>query len=81
MSENEYMTLTEAMKEVTDGQKKLLQSFNDFRVDIAEKYATKEELKAVDDKIDKGEDKHTGNTFNAITALIAAIAVIVAIVK
>lgn len=76
MSENEVFTLKEMMKEVTDGQKDLSKSFNDMRVDIAERYATKQELKVVDDKIEKSQTKHTGNTFSVITMIIAACAII-----
>jgi hypothetical protein len=53
-----------------------LQSFNDFRVDIAVTYATKSELKIVDDKIEKSQVKHTSNTFSVITMIIAACAII-----
>lgn len=81
MSENEYISLKDAMKDVTEGQAKLLQSFNDLRVDIVERYATKQELKIVDDKIDKNQNKNTSTVFNVLTTIIAVAAVFVAIFK
>lgn len=81
MPENEYISLKEALKDVTDGQKQLLQSLSDLRVDIAERYATKVELKVVDDKIEKNQNKTSSTTFNVLATIIAVAAVFVAIFK
>lgn len=50
MSGQEYMSVKEAMDEVREGQRELLQCFNDFKTYISDNYVKKDELETSNDK-------------------------------
>ncbi|MDP4267036.1 MAG: hypothetical protein Q8880_06345 [Bacteroidota bacterium] len=73
MSENEYMSIKEAICEVREGQRELLQAFNDMKLDNSEKYATKKELKEIADEVEKLKEEPRKRWDIVITTLITAI--------
>lgn len=79
MSENEVITLKEIVKEVRDGQKELLQAFNDLRIEVVEKYTTKEESKLICQDIKDIKERKLNFYLSITAAGLAAFSIIIGI--